>query len=365
MSSRRRNISGSSSEEDPDDPDVVDDNDEATDNDNGWGGEIHHPQPGDHQWNRQDHPAFKRPRLSPGENLRRESQTSTASSLSCSDTGEETDLDRDAASLNQAIDSPSSSDNEEDRTVREQPATMGVNKNGAAMFGAKKAEPQAASLNRPGNYSSAAERMMAKMGYESGAGLGRVGQGIMEPVGISSQKGRRGLGLVLKGLETDQTIEWDSDDETIEVEEEVSWLPQHSLPIPPLQELRNWRVEGARKEDIKDEIDYCDPEALASVLDAKSVFDKLEPNELMKSRTRSNPFETIRGAFFLNRAAMKMANIDAICEFMFTNPVSDNGISLVAPTEPLYFADVCSGPGGFSEYVLWRKKWRAKGLVSH
>ena len=110
MSSRRRNISGSSSEEDPDDPDVVDDNDEATDNDNGWGGEIHHPQPGDHQWNRQDHPAFKRPRLSPGENLRRESQTSTASSLSCSDTGEETDLDRDAASLNQAIDSPSSSD---------------------------------------------------------------------------------------------------------------------------------------------------------------------------------------------------------------------------------------------------------------
>ena len=28
----------------------------------------------------------------------------------------------------------------------------------------------------------------------------------------------------------------------------------------------------------------------------------------------------------------------------------------------LYFADVCAGPGGFSEYVLWRKKWRAKGF---
>ena len=27
----------------------------------------------------------------------------------------------------------------------------------------------------------------------------------------------------------------------------------------------------------------------------------------------------------------------------------------------MYFADVCAGPGGFSEYVLWRKKWRAKG----
>ena len=28
--------------------------------------------------------------------------------------------------------------------------------------------------------------------------------------------------------------------------------------------------------------------------------------------------------------------------------------------EPLYFADVCAGPGGFSEYVLWKRKWRAK-----
>ena len=32
------------------------------------------------------------------------------------------------------------------------------------------------------------------------------------------------------------------------------------------------------------------------------------------------------------------------------------------PDEPLYFADVCAGPGGFSEYVLWKKKWRAKGF---
>ncbi len=28
----------------------------------------------------------------------------------------------------------------------------------------------------------------------------------------------------------------------------------------------------------------------------------------------------------------------------------------------LYFADVCAGPGGFSEYVLWRRKWRARGF---
>jgi len=34
----------------------------------------------------------------------------------------------------------------------------------------------------------------------------------------------------------------------------------------------------------------------------------------------------------------------------------------VVGTELLYFADICAGPGGFSEYVLWRRKWHAKGF---
>ncbi|XP_031622704.1 cap-specific mRNA (nucleoside-2'-O-)-methyltransferase 1-like, partial [Contarinia nasturtii] len=65
---------------------------------------------------------------------------------------------------------------------------------------------------------------------------------------------------------------------------------------------------------------------------------------------------------FMNRAAVKMANMDALCDFMFTNPVDEKGIPLVKEDELLYFADVCAGPGGFSEYVLWRKQWEAKGF---
>merc|ERR1719228_2107530 len=53
--------------------------------------------------------------------------------------------------------------------------------------------------------------------------------------------------------------------------------------------------------------------------------------------------------------------MDAVFDFMFTDPRQD-GRSLVKPDEPLYFADVCAGPGGFSEYVLWKKKWKAKGF---
>ena len=40
-----------------------------------------------------------------------------------------------------------------------------------------------------------------------------------------------------------------------------------------------------------------------------------------------------------------------------------DGKPMVNKENPLlYFADVCAGPGGFSEYVLWRKKWKSKGF---
>jgi cap1 methyltransferase len=91
---------------------------------------------------------------------------------------------------------------------------------------------------------------------------------------------------------------------------------------------RNWKEEGERKLDIRGETRYCDPQVLQNILSCKTIFDKLEAEELVKARTRSNPFETIRSGFFLNRAAMKMANMDAVFGFMFTNPVDENGRSL-------------------------------------
>lgn len=36
--------------------------------------------------------------------------------------------------------------------------------------------------------------------------------------------------------------------------------------------------------------------------------------------------------------------------------------SLCGHNEILYFSDICAGPGGFSEYVLWRRKYRTKGF---
>lgn len=85
----------------------------------------------------------------------------------------------------------------------------------------------------------------------------------------------------------------------------------------------------------------------------QTVFDDLEGEEMRRARTRSNPYETIRGAFFLNRwvmsphvcsviteacfskflslcfvlrAAMKMANMDHVFDYMFTNPKDSHGV---------------------------------------
>lgn len=55
-----------------------------------------------------------------------------------------------------------------------------------------------------------------------------------------------------------------------------------------------------------------------------------------------------------------MANIDAATDYMFTN--INNSNLHKGDSGPYYFADVCAGPGGFTEYILWRKKWCFKGF---
>lgn len=212
-------------------------------------------------------------------------------------------------------------------------------------------------------YNDVSQKLMAKMGFKVGEGLGKFGQGRQEIVETSTQRGRRGLGLTLQGFEGDLNVEWTDEPEPTAYEE-VSWFPDCSTEMPDAEELEDWMLMGDRKLTIDDETEFCSGQLLHLLLRCKSVFDDLEGEEMRRARTRSNPYETIRGAFFLNRAAMKMANMDHVFDFMFTNPKDSQGKSLLRDTvgELLYFGDVCAGPGGFSEYVLWRKRWHSKGF---
>ncbi|XP_031628389.1 cap-specific mRNA (nucleoside-2'-O-)-methyltransferase 1-like [Contarinia nasturtii] len=213
------------------------------------------------------------------------------------------------------------------------------------------------------NFSDKSIQMMQKMGFTGETGLGKQGQGRIEPIEASIQKGRRGFGYKLEGLDLAAT-KWTPDMEKIELHETVTFISDSSddLETKSSGELQAWMVVGPKKLSIEKETKFCLPFVLRNVLASKSLFDKLGTDDMRNARSRSNPFETISNAIFMNRAGVKMANLDAVCDWMFTNPVDEAGQSLVKENELLYFADVCAGPGGFSEYVLWRKQWHAKGF---
>ncbi|KAK2554252.1 Cap-specific mRNA (nucleoside-2'-O-)-methyltransferase 1 [Acropora cervicornis] len=209
-------------------------------------------------------------------------------------------------------------------------------------------------------YSNFAQRQMESMGFEQGRGLGRHGQGRADIIEASQQRGRRGLGFKVEGFD-DKDFTWEEEDE-VEFVEHKACIPSCTRSTPTKQEMEDWVKIDKKKLFIDDETQFCEDDVLAEVLKSKSVFDALSGDEFLKARTRANPYELIRGAIFQNRAAMKMANMDSAFDFMFTSPKDATGKDVVGSNELLYFADLCAGPGGFSEYVLWRKGWQAKGF---
>ncbi|XP_036227972.2 cap-specific mRNA (nucleoside-2'-O-)-methyltransferase 1 isoform X2 [Bactrocera oleae] len=210
------------------------------------------------------------------------------------------------------------------------------------------------------SYSDKALLMMTRMGYEKNKGLGKQNQGRLEPIIAVQQDGRKGLGLK---DECPVSVEaWDSTIEIINLPESYSWITNNAEFEITLDDLKENMIVGPSKRTIDDECLYCSSDILNNILKAKSEFDKLNDSELRRARSRSNPFETIRSSIFLNRAAVKMANIDSMCDYMFTNPRYMDGTSMLQNNELLYFADICAGPGGFSEYILYRKSWEAKGF---
>lgn len=213
-------------------------------------------------------------------------------------------------------------------------------------------------------YPSKIKQMMNTMGYIPGKGLGKLEDGRTEPVEAFSQKGLRGLGFsgsVLGDLPKD--YKYEVDNKMPECEEKVSWIPSASLGPLSSDELEDWLKKGPKKLIIDDETNFVAPEILSGVLNAKNIFNTVHEEEFRRARFRSNPFETIGSAIFLNRAAVKMANLDAVFDNMFTRPLTPDNKSFVNKKhEVLYFADVCAGPGGFSEYMLYKQKWNAKGF---
>ena len=120
--------------------------------------------------------------------------------------------------------------------------------------------------------------------------------------------------------------------------------PALRLPCP-LEPLRMASDDAASPEEAE--------AAQADLRAQKSRLDGMHRGTLQDARGRANPYEAVGRGPFVNRAAVKLAEIDARLGLTELLPLdtSDAGTSF-------HFVDLCSGPGGFSEYLYWREEQR-------
>lgn len=92
---------------------------------------------------------------------------------------------------------------------------------------------------------------------------------------------------------------------------------------------------------------YCDANKYRVL---QQIKDKFDVEGFIEARDATNPFELIGRSIFINRAAVKLANIDAVHTitnhtFTYDNQTNDSGLT---------FCDVAAGPGGFTQYLQFR-----------
>eukprot|EP01117_Protostelium_nocturnum_P009794 TRINITY_DN3499_c0_g1_i1.p1 TRINITY_DN3499_c0_g1~~TRINITY_DN3499_c0_g1_i1.p1 ORF type:complete len:647 (-),score=157.29 TRINITY_DN3499_c0_g1_i1:32-1972(-) len=193
-------------------------------------------------------------------------------------------------------------------------------------------------------------------GWAPGQALGREGQGILDPIaahqrnarsglGFSNEEGSMPKGFVQKKHQIDISRVWPHR----QTPEFVSFSRYD--PSFPLEFKVSDTMDGPtpKYNDL-----FCSNEAIQKLFTFKDKLEFIPQDLYFNVRSKANPYEKIGKHFFINRAALKMANMDAI--FHLTSP------NYLPEGERLYFADVCAGPGGFSEYILWKKRHLARGF---
>ncbi|KAF9569135.1 FtsJ methyltransferase domain-containing protein 2 [Mortierella alpina] len=113
---------------------------------------------------------------------------------------------------------------------------------------------------------------------------------------------------------------------------------------------------------------FCIEGIVNNLLESKKKLRAVPQEVFGRARQRCNPYELVGSSIFMNRASVKLASIDSQLALTATKESPQTGISTdgASPEDAktFRFADLCSGPGGFSEYLLWRKHtWgeRARG----
>ncbi|KAI9229524.1 MAG: FtsJ-like methyltransferase-domain-containing protein [Piptocephalis tieghemiana] len=104
------------------------------------------------------------------------------------------------------------------------------------------------------------------------------------------------------------------------------------------------------------------------LLALRTELSTLTPDCLVRARGLANPTERLGRLGFISRAAVKMAELDQFFPLTYLPPEGDGTPRAKRPRikrdegspespalspDTLTFVDLCGGPGGFSEYILW------------
>ncbi|KND04871.1 uncharacterized protein SPPG_00569 [Spizellomyces punctatus DAOM BR117] len=137
-------------------------------------------------------------------------------------------------------------------------------------------------------------------------------------------------------------------DKTVAHEQSVQWMVcDASLEDDEwLQHLRIL-VEEVGETDYSR---FCEKTIVENLVAAKEKLKDLAPQDMYRAKSRANPYQCLGKSIFAYPTAVKMANMDALFQFTDINARTGTG--------ELRFADLCSGPGGFTEYLLWRANAR-------
>lgn len=132
----------------------------------------------------------------------------------------------------------------------------------------------------------------------------------------------------------------------------VEWMSSPNA-IATKETLLSYIKVGHRLSSISNQNDFCDHTVLAKLLNLKSNLDRFSSGRVRSAGRKFNPKEEKRQSDYKFGGAVKMEDIDTLCGHFFTEP--EVGAKLL-------FADICSGPGGFTEYVMHKRNNQATGF---
>lgn len=95
----------------------------------------------------------------------------------------------------------------------------------------------------------------------------------------------------------------------------------------------------------------CDINRYNALQKVKSTYSEIPGKDFTVLRNKANPFENIGNSIFMNRAAVKLANVDIF--YNLTN--SWGGLLQMQQAGQFSFLDIAAGPGGFTQYIQWRR----------